>query len=124
MAISDSTTATADSTDFDTDGSDGSTSVYHWYDSDYEKVGDGDDFCYVHQILACLDNSPYEVFNNRRHTHHETAFKRDNRPETVSVRTITEHNRLHSNGEWTEVDGEPRLVMEETPLNEYGVGAD
>ena len=115
----------ADSTDFGTeDEISNSNSLYHWYDSDYEKVGDGTDFVYVHQLLACVENSPYEVFNKYRQIHHETGHKSDNRPDAISVRTITEHSRLHRNGEWTDVDGEPRLHMEERPLSEYGVEAD
>lgn len=121
MSVS-ATAANSTATDFNTDDHDSdSTTVYHWYDRDYEKVGDGTDFIYVHQLLACIENNPFEVFNERRQCHHETAFKRDNRPESISVRTITEHSRLHHNGEWTEVDGEPRLQMEESPLTEYGI---
>jgi hypothetical protein len=72
MAVSDNTTTTEatfetdDESTTDTDNG-GSSGLYHWIDDNgYEKVGDGESFAYIHQIVACVDNSPWDVFNPRR----------------------------------------------------------
>ena len=89
-----------------------SSKLYHSFDSnDYERICDEDNIIRVHQIIACLDNDPHEVFSPSTQIHHETGFKADNRDEALSVLSISEHHELHSDGEWTMIDGEPRLVI-------------
>lgn len=51
---------------------------------------------FVHQLLACLNHDPHEVFSPDTNVHHVTGHGLDNRPEAVEVLTIAEHNKHHA----------------------------
>lgn len=99
--------------------------LYHSFDSnDYERIADHENIIRVHQILACLDNDPHEVFSPDTQIHHETGFKGDNRSEALSVLSIPEHNDLHAEGEWVEIDGKPRLTFRKESEDGFQVASD
>lgn len=60
-----------------------------WHDGDYDTVQ-------VHQLLACLNHDPHEVFAPETVVHHKSGHPRDNRPGNVEVLTRSEHSRLHA----------------------------
>jgi hypothetical protein len=64
---------------------------------------------YVHQIAACTENDPHEVFGNGTEVDHVTGHPLDNRPEALEVLEKADHRKRHS-GEtkWVIEDGEPR----------------
>lgn len=64
---------------------------------DGERLG-----VYVHQLLACLDHDPYEVFDAETHVHHVTGHGLDNRAESLELLTASEHSRLHADGDGLE----------------------
>lgn len=49
----------------------------------------------IHQLLACLDHDPHEVFAEDTHCHHESGHPLDNRPGNVGVMSRGEHIRHH-----------------------------
>ena len=130
MAVSDDKSQPDNScpSDESNDTDDSTTeAAYHWRDRDYVKCGDGTDFVYEHQLTACVNNDPYRVFSPHTAVHHQTTFRGDNRSEALSVLTTREHGRVHSrHTSWTEVDGEPRLLLGNTDrqLSEYGIAGD
>lgn len=68
----------------------------------------------VHQLLACLDNDPHEVFSDGVHCHHSTAHPAANVSGLIEVMGHGEHMDLHARGIWRyNEDGFPVLTMPE-----------
>jgi hypothetical protein len=49
----------------------------------------------VHQLLACVENDPYEVFSGDTHVHHVNTHQWDNRIENIEVLSHSEHRQKH-----------------------------
>lgn len=54
---------------------------------------------HVHQLLACLDHDPHEVFAPDTEVHHTTGHGLDNRPEAIELLTASEHSKYHADAE-------------------------
>lgn len=54
---------------------------------------------HVHQLLACLDHDPHEVFAPDTEVHHTTGHGLDNRPEAVELLTASEHSKHHADAD-------------------------
>lgn len=79
------------------------------YFADYEYYNDGNQTVGVHQLLACLDNDPHEVFATTNHVHHSNNHSADNRPSNLQVLSASVHKQTHNRNEWVDVDGEREL---------------
>ena len=79
----------------------------------YIQVSDSNNIFREHQLAAIADGAdPYKVFGyNGYAVHHKNTVRFDNRPENLTLVSHKEHGRIHSKGEWTEVDGEQRLEI-------------
>lgn len=64
----------------------------------YEHARASESYVYVHQLLACLDDDPREVFGPRTHVHHIDGVRWHNIRENVEVRADDEHANYHMNG--------------------------
>lgn len=73
----------------------------------------GTDHLKVHQLLACLENDPAEVFGGDTHCHHRTPIPWLNFPENIVQLSPDEHQRIHLADNWTEEDGFPVLVTQQ-----------
>lgn len=75
----------------------------------YVRITDtvADELCYEHQLNACLENDPYEVFDPSTQVHHRNKQAVDNRPENIDVVSNYHHRLIHKRGEWSEDGGEP-----------------
>ena len=51
---------------------------------------------WVHQLLACLEYDPHEVFDPNTDVHHVTGHGLDNRPEAIELLTASEHSKHHA----------------------------
>lgn len=56
---------------------------------------DGSVDCMVHQLLACIENDPYEVFAEDTVVHHKNSHKFDNREENLELLSRSEHQKYH-----------------------------
>lgn len=66
----------------------------------------------VHQLLACLDHDPHEVFSDENHVHHRSGDPAMNLTGGyVDVLSRSEHQLIHEHGEW-EYDGRGFPVLE------------
>ncbi len=66
----------------------------------YTYISDGSQLrCSVHQLLACLENDPKDVFDEDTHVHHKNSIKRDNRAKNLEVMTSSDHLSHHHNAE-------------------------
>lgn len=90
-------------------GSDGRFAPRPWASYEVRRDGycrwrttdvDGDEiYVYVHQVVACVNNDPREVFAPGNHVHHIDGVRWHNSPENVEVRPDYEHCNYHMNGE-------------------------
>ena len=70
----------------------------------YEVLTDGTDSVKVHQLQACLDNDPHDVFNTRyMNVHHRNTIPWDNRIENILLLRANCHYRLHNNIDWNDL---------------------
>lgn len=84
----------------------GSVSVYSQERGDTEymfidaRYGDERVVCYVHQLLACRDNDPHDVFDGETVVHHRFPSPAAiDIQENVVVLTQSEHVQLHMEGD-------------------------
>lgn len=56
-----------------------------------------------HQVLACLNNDPHEVFADDTHVHHKIGTTIDF-PANLEVLPIEEHHRKHNEEEFLSPD--------------------
>lgn len=94
-----------------------------WIDfleNDYERITDGTEIVYMHQLEALKDNSGYEVFDDSNQCHHRNKQRWDNREENIDLMSNNHHDLLHNRGEWTEADGEPIWDIASTNVTSYG----
>jgi hypothetical protein len=49
----------------------------------------------VHQLLACVENDPYDVFSGDTHVHHVNTHPWDNRIENLEVLNNSDHRQKH-----------------------------
>ena len=77
--------------------------------NDFNHDNDTNNQVRVHQLLACLNNDPHEVFDPNNHVHHgstehpflpETEHKLANWEGNLQVMTESEHGKYHSNQYW------------------------
>lgn len=54
------------------------------------------DIVFTHQLLSCMDNDPFDVFDSSTVVHHENEIPFDNRRENLSVMDRGEHQKLHT----------------------------
>lgn len=59
----------------------------------------------VHQLLACLNHDPQEVFDSEKEIHHRNTVPWDNRQENIELIDRGRHQSLHMEGDWIEEDG-------------------
>lgn len=75
------------------------TGATHSFDHRYERwlfQYDGEKkHMTVHQLLACLNYNPHEVFADGTHVHHKSGHGFDNRPDNLQVLPADEHQKLH-----------------------------
>lgn len=64
------------------------------YDSDLGR----DVYVYVHQLLACVDHDPREVFDPANSVHHEDEVRWHNTSENLEVHEHGDHWNWHANG--------------------------
>ena len=69
----------------------------HGSSVEYESWTEKDKRVYVHQLLACVDNDPHEVFASNNHVHHVNGISIDNRHDNIVVIDKREHARIHAN---------------------------
>lgn len=62
------------------------------------RVGDDDSTVYIHQLVACLENDPCEVFGDEFDVHHCNHVPWDNRPENVALEKAYDHRCAHLEG--------------------------
>lgn len=59
----------------------------------------GDDvYLYVHQLLACVEFDPADVFDPSNHVHHINGVRWLNLPDNIELRDDAEHGNYHMNG--------------------------
>lgn len=70
----------------------------------YEVFTDGTDSVHIHQVMACLDNDPADVFNTRyMNVHHLNTIPWDNRQENLLLLRARYHRNLHKNIPWQQI---------------------
>jgi len=70
----------------------------------YEVLTDGESSVKVHQLQACLDNDPHDVFNTRyMNVHHLNTIPWDNREENLLLLRARYHRNLHANIPWQQI---------------------
>lgn len=66
----------------------------------------------VHQLVACVENDPHEVFGDGTHVHHITGVPCLNTTDHVELVKDSDHGHIHGNGEYVEGDdGLPRVAV-------------
>lgn len=58
----------------------------------------------IHQLLACLDHDPHDVFAEGNHVHHSTGHPAANIPGLVEIQSRSEHRLLHERGSFAMTD--------------------
>ena len=86
----------------------------------YVRITDGDELVFEHQLNACVDNDPYEVFDPSTQVHHRNRQKVDNRLENIDVVSEYHHRLIHKRGEWTDDGDEPVWDIASTNVTTYG----
>lgn len=69
----------------------------YWYFRD--RACGEDVTVYEHQLNACLDHDPRDVFDPDNHVHHLNGVRCDNRPENLAVVDAELHVDQHLNGD-------------------------
>lgn len=70
----------------------------------YEVLTDGESSVRVHQLQACLDNDPHDVFNSTyMNVHHLNTVPWDNREENLLLLRARYHKNLHDNIPWQQI---------------------
>lgn len=67
---------------------------------------------YVHQLTACLDHPPEEVFSDDTHCHHRAVDSAITWSGMLDVVSRSAHEKTHHENVWTQEDGIPVLVTQ------------
>lgn len=85
----------------------------------YFRYTDGDELVHEHTLNALLDHEPEEVFDPDNTVHHCNTQKLDNRAFNLDIVERSEHDLIHKDGVWVDVDGEKQLRKGYEDITDY-----